>query len=332
MIFQAPILALLLVSALSALTVLWAASFGLRVIRQWDLASGTRAQLELERRTHLVSTLLAFVMAVELFTLVLFVFNADRMAVMFVGAMCAVGTLNVNDWGFPALYLKIAVFFAAALWLIVDMADRLGRDYPMIRFKYGLIVALAPLVVAAGALELAYFLGLKADVITSCCSKLFTPQKAGLAAEMSGFDERGALMLLAGAFAVLLGTAALWWKSGRFAAVYSVASVFLFVAGLTAIVSTVSLYIYEHPNHHCPFCLLKAEYGYYGYLLYVPLFAGTAMGLAPGVLALYGKTESLAGTLPRLMRRLVAGSVALYVAFGIVVVFTIATSRLVLFG
>ncbi|MEZ5841613.1 MAG: hypothetical protein R3D02_14710 [Hyphomicrobiales bacterium] len=332
MIFQAPILALLLVSALSGATLLWAAGFGVRVLRQWDLESGSRAQLELERRTHLVSTLLAFVMAVELFALLLFVFNADRMAVMFVGAMCAVGTLNVNAWGFPALYLKIAVFFAASLWLIVDAADSRGRDYPMIRFKYGLVILIAPLVLAAGAAELAYFLGLKADVITSCCSKLFTPQKAGLAAEMSGFDEKAALMLLGGAFAALALAAALWWKSRRFAALYSIASAFLFVAGLTAIVSTVSLYVYEHPNHHCPFCLLKAEYGYYGYLLYVPLFAATAMGIAPGVLSLYEKTESLALAIPGLMRRLVAGSLALYAVFGVVVIATIATSRLVLFG
>ena len=38
--------------------------------------------------------------------------DADRMAALFVGAMCAVGTFGVNGYGFPALYMKIAVFFA----------------------------------------------------------------------------------------------------------------------------------------------------------------------------------------------------------------------------
>jgi len=52
-----------------------------------------------------------------------------------------------------------------------------------------------------------------------------------------------------------------------------------FVAALIGILSFVSLYVYEHPHHHCPFCILKPEYDYQGYLLYIPLFAAAAAGL-----------------------------------------------------
>ena len=137
---------------------------------------------------------MALVMIAELASLVLFVFNADRMSVMFVGAMCAVGTLNASVYGFPALLAKLGVFFAASLWLAVNHADSQGRDYPLIRVKYWLLLAVAPLVVLAAGLQLAYFLDLKADTITSCCSKLFAPEKPGLSGELTGLGERTALV------------------------------------------------------------------------------------------------------------------------------------------
>ena len=140
MIFQTPILALLLVALLTAVTALWSGGFAVQVLRRWDLAVMSRAQLRLERLTELVSTLFGAVMLAQLAALLLFVFNADRIAPMFVGAMCAVGTLNVNAYGFPALYVKIAVFFAAVLWLILDRADRMGRDYPLTRVKYAALL------------------------------------------------------------------------------------------------------------------------------------------------------------------------------------------------
>ena len=150
MIFHPPILALVLASALTCVLIVWASVFAVRLLRHWELSSGSEAQLQLERQTYLVSTLLAFVMTVELASLVLFVFNADRMAVMFVGAMCAVGTLNASTYGFPALLAKIAVFFAAGLWLAVNHADGKGRDYPLIRLKYKALLGVAPLVLVAG--------------------------------------------------------------------------------------------------------------------------------------------------------------------------------------
>jgi len=110
MLFQPTIIALLLASGVAVAMLAAAAPFAVQVIRQWDIASGSERQLQLERRTYLFSTLAAFVMAVQLVALLLFVFNADRMSVMFVGAMCAVGTLNVNAWGFPALLAQMAVF------------------------------------------------------------------------------------------------------------------------------------------------------------------------------------------------------------------------------
>lgn len=58
----------------------------------------------------------------------------------------------------------------------------------------------------------------------------------------------------------------------------------MFGVSLAAIISFISVYIYELPTHHCPFCIVMEEYGYIGYLLYLPLFGAAVTGMGIGVL------------------------------------------------
>ncbi len=332
MIFHTPIMAMLLASLLSTTTIIWAAGFSVQVLRHWDTGSGHARQIAMERRTYLVSTALAFVMVLELASLMLFVFNADKMAVMFVGAMCAVGTLNVNAYGMPALILKIIVFFSAAVWLVINHVDAMGRDYPLTRFKYAFLLGLAPVMVAAAALQLAYFLNLNADVITSCCSKLFTPETTGIDAQLSAADPKLALWLFGGGVAGMLALAATARRYGRFALLYAIAGAGFFGLSIVAIVSVISSYIYEQPHHHCPFCILKPEYDYIGYGLYLPLFAATAFALAAGFLSLGPLPASLKAYLPATRRSIIALSAVFYVLFGVVALYAIFRSHLILFN
>ena len=310
MLFQPAIIALLLASALCVLALAASAPFALEVIRRWDIRSGSERQLQLERRTYLFSTLLTFVLALQLAAVLLFVFNAEKMSGMFVGAMCAVGTLNVNAFGFPALNAKIAVFFLAAMWLAINHIDSRARDYPLVRIKYTLLLLLAPLLAASGWVELQYFLGLKADVITSCCGSLFSEGSPTLAAEASALPPQPAMWLFYGSLGAVIAVAA-WhgYRGGKGSAsayALAIASAIGFAATIAGILSFVSLYIYEHPNHHCPFCILKPEYGYQGYWLYVPLFAATAAGLAAGAVQPFARIESLRAIVPGFSRNLAA--------------------------
>jgi hypothetical protein len=50
---------------------------GVRIIRHWDIDSGSEYQLDLERRTYLISTLMAYAMGFQLFSLFLFIYTAD---------------------------------------------------------------------------------------------------------------------------------------------------------------------------------------------------------------------------------------------------------------
>lgn len=333
MIFQPAILALLFAATLALAMLAIAAPFAYAVIREWDIASGAERQIQLERRTYLFSTLVAFVCLVQLLSSLLYVFTADKLSEMFVGAMCAVGSLNVNPYGFPALYLQLALFFLASLWLILNHADHRARDYPLIRVKYTLLLIFIPLFAANLWLQLRYFLGLKADVITSCCGSMFSEQSPTLAAEVSALAPKPAMALFYGSMIAAIGIGVWHWRkrddlSGY---VFGIGSLAAFLAALTGILSFISLYIYEHPHHHCPFCILKADYDYLGYALYIPLFAATAAGMGSGVLRVFSRRASLVRIVPDVSARLAGFSALSFALFLVLSILFVWRSRLILF-
>ncbi len=331
MLFQPAIIALLLASAVSVALLVAAAPFAWQILRHWDIQSGSELQLRLERRTYLMSTLLSFVFITQLFALLLFVFNADKMAVMFVGAMCAVGTLNANEYGFPALFAQIVVFFLAAAWLVVNHADSRAFDYPLVRVKYLLLLGILPFVALTFALQLQYFLNLKADVITSCCGSLFSGEAKTLSGDAAALPPLQAMMLSYGALALAVAAALFHVLRQRGGYLVAGLSGLAFVAAMAGIVSFVSLYVYEHPHHHCPFCLLKPEYDFQGYWLYLPLFIATAAGLGVGALQPFTRIPSLAVIAPQIAHRLSWTAVLGFTLFVAVATFMIWNSNLILF-
>ena len=66
------VLALLLGSALSVLLLVGAALPAVRIIRHWDLQSGSEEQLRLERQTYLVAAIMRLVMGFQIVFLFLF--------------------------------------------------------------------------------------------------------------------------------------------------------------------------------------------------------------------------------------------------------------------
>jgi len=189
MILHPGILALVLVSGIICLIVVFSAGFGVRILRSWDLQSGSARQLRLERSTYLVSTFLSHVFGLQLVSFFLFIFIVDRIHVYFTGAMCAAGVLHVNPYGYPALILKIANFLLSGLWLIMNALDNQGPDYPLIRKKYLFLVLLAPFVIVETYLLGKFVAGLNVEVITSCCGSLFSIETKGLASDLAALPS-----------------------------------------------------------------------------------------------------------------------------------------------
>lgn len=326
------VIALLVSSAIMSMMVLYAAYFGLRVLLRWDLASGSELQLALERRTYLVSTVLAYVFGFQLLSLFLFIFTAEDLHPLFVGAMCAAGTLNVNGWGYPALGLKVVVFILAGLWLVLNHADNRAPDYPLIIKKYALLLLIAPLFLLETAMQALYLLTLKADVITSCCGTLFSAGSARTGtAGTSLLTTASTLPLPAvfyGSFFLVFLLGAFVYRTGRGGYAFSLVSIFAFLVAVLSLIVFITPYFYELPTHRCPFCILQKGYGYVGYPLYLSLLGGTVAGAGAGILSAFRGVESLKDVAPSLQRKLILASLLMFFVFLAIVIQGIAASGL----
>ncbi len=330
MLFQPAIMALLLVDAITLALLLPAALFAIQLLRHWDRNSGHARQIRLERRTALVTTGVALLSGVQGLALLLLVFTADALSVQFVGAMCAVGSFNVNAWGFPALLLRMALFFFAAAWLVMHHLDRQARDYPLIRARHALLLVIAPVALLAVLAQLAWFLGLRSDVITSCCGSLFSPGGATVAAELAALSPLPAMVGFYLVLGATLLVGAYYWRRRRGLTLFALLGSAAFPVAIAAVIAFVSLYIYEHPHHHCPFCLLKAEYGYIGYGLYLPLFGASAIAFGLGLTRPFAHIGSLRQVMAAAVPRVVGIATALFLLFTLLVAWISWHSNLIL--
>jgi len=322
------ILSLLLGSGLIGLLLIFAAWHGVRILVRWDIRSGSELQLELERRTYLISTILNLVLAVQVLSLFLFIFTADGLHNLFVRAMCAAGSLSVNGFGYPTLILKIITCLLAGVWLVLNHADTRGYDYPLIRIKYAFLLVLAPLVLAETYLQYRYFAGLQADVITSCCGSLFSQEKHTLAAEIAGLPLRPTEWAFFGGLAATTLSGLLFWSRGRLGYLFSAFSLVFFGLAIAGLISFIGVYFYELPTHHCPFDILQAEYGHVGYVLYASLLGGGIAGLGVGALLPFRGRASLASALPGVLRRLTLATLFCYGLFAAITLLKMLTSNL----
>ncbi len=332
MISTPAILALFAGSILTAAMTAYAAFIGIQILRNWDLESGSELQLDLERKTYLVSTVLGYIFAFQLLSFFLFVYTTDGLCHLFVGAMCAAGTLNVNAFGYPTLLLKVVTFLLAGTWLILNHLDGKGRDYPLIRKKYGLLLIIAPVLLLEVGVQSAYFLGLSPDVITSCCGSLFGLESRSLSSELASLPPSPMRELFFLSQGLVIGAGAYFLARRQGGYLFSFLAGTAFVVGILSVISFISLYVYQMPSHHCPFCVLQAEYGRTGYPLYGLILFGGLSGIGTGVLMPFRGIPSLRKAAPKLLGRLAWTSVTCHLLLTLGIVILILTSEMRLIG
>ena len=305
MLLQPGIIALLLGSGITLALLTYAAGLGIKILRNWDMGSSSEEQLALERKTYLVSTLVRYGLAFEIVSAFIFIYTADDLHNLLVGAMCATGSLNANSFGFPALYMKIAVFFFASAWIAMDSLDSRAEDYPLTQKKYRLLLFVVPLVFAGYVLQLLYFKSIDPDVITSCCGVLFSEGGTNIGSSLASLPVRQTEVVFFGSFALVVAFGMATMRSARtlFIIPFSILSAGFFPISIAAIISFVSLYFYQIPTHHCPFDMLQSEYYYAGYPLYFSLFAGSFFGAMAGIIEPFRKIRTLSALIPGVQRR-----------------------------
>lgn len=249
-----------------------------RVLRGWDFQAATRAQYARERRAALVELVLVYALVGKLLLLPWFAHVLDSLAVLVPGAMCGAGVVHSNGAGIPLLALKIVVLGLAGLWLMIHRADVRAPDHPYLRRKMALFLFLFGLVAAESALDWAFLARIPTLTPVQCCSAIYGV--AGAADTTESLLSLPLLLVLLGAVFAL----ALVAGFARYRWIGLLSNLALLVVGYDAVVRFFGTYLYELPTHHCPFCMLQREYGYYGYFLWAALLGGVFFGAAAPLL------------------------------------------------
>ncbi len=305
MLLHPGVIALVLGSGVTLFLLLFASALGVRILRRWDVSSSSEEQLVLERRTYLVSTLVQYGLLFEVLSIFLFIYAADDVHNLLVGAMCATGTLNANSYGFPALYAKIAAVFLSGFWIALNHLDNRAEDYPLTKRKYLLLLFIVPFVAAGYLLEIVFFSRLDPNVITSCCGVLFSEGGQGLASSLASLPVRTTEIAFYSVFSlmVIAGIAAARKRGKPYTFLFSFLSGIFFFVSIAAVISFISLYFYQMPTHHCPFDILQSDYYYSGYPLYAALFTGCFFGVMTGIVEPLKKVPSLSVVIPSIQKK-----------------------------
>jgi hypothetical protein len=285
-----------LLAGLVATALLVRASFtAVQVLRRFDVMRATEGQLLLERRVELAGTFVRVGAAAQLVALLLSALSADKLGRGIRGAMCAYGTFNSSPWGFRSLYASVLAALAAGTLAQLYSFDARTKTMELVRPLAWATLLVAPLAVADLVLQTAFLLDLDLSVVASCCSVQLDP-----VASARGGTVGGPRIAATVAAAVAIGVCILlaWLASRRptrplVTLVGAVAFVALPLALATTVLE-VAPYTFEVPQHHCPFCLLRADAWGLGYPLFGALLLAAVWSFGAGASALLARQPQLA--------------------------------------
>ncbi len=317
MIFHPGILALLSGSLIVSVMMVYSTLVGLKIVYRWNYQSSSSAQLALERKTYLVSTIVKYTLFFEVLSVFLYIYTTDDIHNLFIGAMCATGSLNANPVGWDLLYVKIIIFFLSAIWIAFNSVDQKAEDYPLVRFKYTLLIFIAPLIIYDLYLQVAYFSGLEPNVITACCGALFDEEGAGMASTIAFYPPGMMMIIFYSGLGIFIISSLLSYrfKSGIFRYIFALTSAAFFFVSMASVISFVTVYYYEIPTHHCPFEVVQKDYYFVGYPLYGSLFTGVLLGFITGLVEPLKGIRSLREIIEKSQKKWILISIALILIF-----------------
>ena len=292
---------------------IFACRTAVRVLRYWDPQSDSNLQIKLENEIWLASTLVEYGLGFQILTVVLFVLAADTFCQVIVGAMCATGALLANNFGMPALLVKLAGVFVYGFWIVLHKLDISSETYPLVRIKYIYLLLILPLLVADIILQSLYIFFLSPDIITSCCAVVFGSSKETGRNLLEGFSRTTLLALYYGSIIALTGMGYVLLKRWLvpLAVLFSTGWIWFLGLATIAIIAVFSSYIYAMPYHHCPFCILKPEYHYVGFALYFTLIPASFFGLTTVLVEPFKRRNNLAGSVQKYQQTAISISLLL---------------------
>jgi hypothetical protein len=284
---------------------LYAWFIAFQIVKRWDASSMEDGQLILERRSHLAATIIQYGFWIQVMSLVLFYMALESVSELIPGAMCATGSLQANTFGFPSLFVKVAVTILCVLWLSLHHVDSRLEDYRLTPLKFKCLLFLAPLVVVDLVFQFFYFVNLDPEIISSCCGVVFEIEGKGLGASVASLPASPMMIAFYGAVPFLLLVGLVFARKATPWGYYTYTGlgILFFLLSILAIISFMSPYVYEAPTLHCPFCLMRQEYNYIGYPLYLLLFGAFLFSLLPGLFELLKRKGTVVSQVVRGLQR-----------------------------
>jgi hypothetical protein len=282
--------ALSLLSILVLFLMAFACRTAINVLRFWNPASDSNRQIRLENETWLAAALVQNALALQIASVILFALTADKFSAVINGAMCATGSLLANDYGMPTLYVKLLGVFLYGFWIVLHKLDISRENYPFLRIKFIYLLLLLPFIIADITLQTTYIYNLHPNIITSCCAVVYSEGQGG-GMNLTGSIPHNILLVLFYSTAFLLYILGAVRAQNFWRLVSGALWLFFLWISLVAITALFSSYIYAMPYHHCPFCILKPQYHYIGFLIYASLFPAAFFGISGPLLNLFRGAE-----------------------------------------
>ena len=279
------VLIYLLGESVSLLLFSIAAFFSAIIIKKWDFNSYSLFQFKLENRAYLISTIVEFLLYIKIALIIYFIYTIDALSLLVPGAMCGAGVISANSYGLNLLFVKLLIIFLLMFYINLNNYDLEAKDYPVIKQKSLLVLAIFALILVEFFLDISYFSNIDLNLPVSCCSALFG-QLEGANPLPFGLNITMLLALfymLYITFVVANLTSYKW--------VYLIVSILFLYISYYAVVYFFGTYVYELPTHKCPFCMMQKEYYYIGYLIWGTLFLGSFLAIIYSLIALWLKSE-----------------------------------------
>ncbi len=261
-----------------------------QVLRRFDVVRATEGQLLLERRVELAATFVRVGAAAQVVALLLSALAADKLSRGIRGAMCAYGTFNSSPWGFRSLFVSVFAALAAGTLAQLYSFDARTKTMDLVRpLAWGTLLV-APIALADLALQATFLLDLDLSVVASCCSVQLDPIASARGGTIAGPRVAASVAALVG---VLVCVALAWFVSRRptrpAVALAGAAAFATIPLALAAVILEVAPYAFEVPQHHCPFCLLRADAWGLGYPLFAALMLAAIWSFGAGLSALLAR-------------------------------------------
>ncbi|NPA66623.1 MAG: hypothetical protein GXO11_07040 [Epsilonproteobacteria bacterium] len=247
----------------------------LEILLKYKPQSYTQEEFLLQKKAYLSSTIISYILTLKIPLFLFFIYTLNALAPLLKGAMCSVGVLEGSVYGIYLMIIKVIALYLFGFWIVLHKKDIASPYQAYLRLKSWYFLVIYIVLVVEYILEINYFLDLQPDALVDCCGVVFSPNKTTLIATLLSVPN----YLQYGFFYFLYGVIVLGFFTQK-KLLYSFATIVFIPTALISLIAYFGTYIYELPTHHCPFCLLQADYYYIGYFLYSFLFLGTFLGIA----------------------------------------------------